>query len=684
MERATKLIVALWTCAALAAVVFFIRSGWSALPVLAASSFAIAAIATAVDRRAVGIVLLFAYVFPIVVRMVTHVNYPPNGAVWTAGLLGAIAPDALRSGWRVAGPWRAALVGWALIVAVGATIVCLREFDFTTALLYTKRVPNSSIGGWPSMQAAWALHVAVVLLTGILWFDWLHGLERAQFTRAVAVPLAASCAIAVAVALYQLFVDVTFLNPTVYGAMARASGTLMDGNVLGTIAALWIGGWVLIAEVRLKPDTTAGAVSSGESVVGSGFSRTFVGTVMSLACCLAVWASGSRTALAAAIIVTLFLVSALWARSRERRSTGQRRVSSIVLLAGVGVVVAIILFFTAAPTRVVGPLYRLRLMLPTGGSGGANAALAELWTRNGYGTIADVMIRAQPVTGVGIGGFQIMQPDFSKLAGLMPLPTDNAQNWFRHQLVEFGLLGGLGWIAWVLVFGAFVVVGRRGAPPEARIARGMLLAFAAISLVGMPGQDVSAAVTFWTAAFWYVALIDGLAPPPPISARMWTAILVVVATYGGITAWQARTTFRVPARAQRVGWPYSYGFYPAERDAAGGEFRWTGGHGVAVIDAPTPHLLLTMTPNPLAARRPIAVRVEVDRRAVIDDEVRSAQPIVKYVKLPAGEPRVMIESRASRTFRPADAGLADTRELGLMLQWRFLPGEPPPDADLRQ
>jgi hypothetical protein len=308
--------------------------------------------------------------------------------------------------------------------------------------------------------------------------------------------------------------------------------------------------------------------------------------------------------------------------------------------------------------------------------------LTELWQRNGYGTIADVMIRSQPVAGVGIGGFQIMQPDFSKLAGLTPLPADNAQNWFKHQLVEFGVLGGLGWIAWVLTFGSFVVRGRRGEPTAARIARGMIVAFAAISLLGMPGQDISAAVTFWTAAFWYVAVVDGAAPPRPISARVWAAIVTAVVAYGAIVASQARTTFRVPVRAQRVGWPYSYGFYQAERDAAGEEVRWTDARAVAVIDAPTPHLLLTVTPNPLATRTPLGVHVDVDRHAVIDDEVRSAQPIVKYMKLPAGEPRVMIEARASRTFRPADAGLSDTRELGLMMQWRFLPAEPPPDVVL--
>ncbi len=52
-------------------------------------------------------------------------------------------------------------------------MVVLREFDFTWALLHTKRVSNSSIGGWPAFVATWTAHVALVLVLGILWFDWL-------------------------------------------------------------------------------------------------------------------------------------------------------------------------------------------------------------------------------------------------------------------------------------------------------------------------------------------------------------------------------------------------------------------------------------------------------------------------------------------------------------------------------
>jgi len=46
MDRATKLVVTLWTCAAMAAIVFFVSPGWSGMPVLAAVAFGVGSIAT--------------------------------------------------------------------------------------------------------------------------------------------------------------------------------------------------------------------------------------------------------------------------------------------------------------------------------------------------------------------------------------------------------------------------------------------------------------------------------------------------------------------------------------------------------------------------------------------------------------------------------------------------------------
>ncbi len=57
--------------------------------------------------------------------------------------------------------------------------------------------------------------------------------------------------------IYQLFVDVGFLNDTVFGTIGRAGGTMYDANLSGTVAALWMGGLIVLA---LRTGPYAGAV----------------------------------------------------------------------------------------------------------------------------------------------------------------------------------------------------------------------------------------------------------------------------------------------------------------------------------------------------------------------------------------------------------------------------------------
>jgi hypothetical protein len=232
---------------------------------------------------------------------------------------------------------------------------------------------------------------------------------------------------------------------------------------------------------------------------------------------------------------------------------------------------------------------------------------------------------------------------------------------------------------------------------EARIARGMLIAFAAISLVGVPTQDVLATLMFWTAAFFYIASVPASFAPALVPAdageasgafgkRAVVAMSLLLAVYTPLSLWRATTTLRVPVRAQRVGWPYVYGFYDSEPDGSGGFQRWTTDHGVIVFEAPTRHMLLTVRPNALAERRsrdPMRLRLEVNREVVLDREVVSAAPVEKYVDLTGKPQRVMIEARVNRTFRPSTAGLEDTRDLGLLLQWKFM-DHPPANANVER
>ncbi len=73
-----------------------------------------------------------------------------------------------------------------------------------------------------------------------------------------------------------------------------------------------------------------------------------------------------------------------------------------------------------------------------------------MWNRNTYGAVATRMIETYPWFGIGVGSFHVMFADFAtaRRAATMTVP-DNAQNWYRHQLAEFGVIGSLAWIAWI-------------------------------------------------------------------------------------------------------------------------------------------------------------------------------------------------------------------------------------------
>jgi O-antigen ligase len=665
LDRATKLVVFAWCCAALATIVYFSRAPWPSLPTLAVASFAGMALLTAVNRRAVAVLLIVTYIFPIVIRTITGLNYSPFSAVWTSGLLGAMTPDILRTRWHVPRPWRAALVCWALTVVAGTLVVVLREFEFTRAVVFSTSVANSSAGGWPSFVVTWALHSSLVLLAGMLWFDWLCGLPRADVRPGVVVPLAASCSVMVAVAVYQLLVDVTALNPTVYGAIGRASGTVMDANLCGTIAGLWIGGAALMllrSSLRYRMPLLAVSVA---------------------ACWLAVWASGSRTGFGAAVIVSGFVAVAL---SKER---GVRVRPAAVAAAVAAAIVAVVLVSAA---NVVGPLQRIRQMVPRLDSASLRAFGSEMWNRNGYGAIGTAIVQDFPVFGIGVGGFHAMQADFARSHGLPVLPPDNAQNWYRQQIAELGIVGSVGWIWWVVLFGA-LVFRRTNADAMTRIARGMVVAFAAISLVGMPGQEVPAAITFWLAAFWLLYVSGVPNDRAPLSRRDWIAIAAPVAVFAAGTAWMAATTLRVPARAQRFGWPYSYGFFNPETGTFGPGPGWTGRHAVAVFHAPHEWLEITVSADYRDLRgsrfsggtsgrvltRPSEVRLWCNGRPLLDTRLTTSAPVVTYVRVPADHRWTMLESSVSRGVPLRDLGIDADGEIGVRIEW-VPAGAPPADT----
>jgi hypothetical protein len=435
---------------------------------------------------------------------------------------------------------------------------------------------------------------------------------------------------------------------------------------------------------------------------------------------VALWASGARSALGVGLVAMAFLLYGAWTAFAKNRFS--RRAEVGFLLAGVVAATAVAGSLFLLPDDR-GPISRLRLTLPEVTASSIGRFLQTLSDRDGYGVVAADMIRQFPLFGIGIGSFHLLVRDhYFLMTGVRTLFPDNAQNWYRHQFAEFGLVGSIGWILWVMTFGWFVLSARSPQPTKfsASVVKGLLVAMALISLVGMSTLNASVAITFWTLVFWFVALMGegtteaprdvqteasssalrgshapaaqvfepaevgwklrGAGMGPRLGSVAWLAIWLVVSVSVGGTAYAARHRLRVPQRAVDVGFPYLYGFSEPERvDLTRPSTVWTGRHAVAVLSPETRWVKLAVSVDSLnIAKGPVDVKIWCGGRPVLATQVNSVQPITRYVRVPDGAMRVLLETRVSRSVRPADFGIRDNRELGLLIGWDFV--EVPPDG----
>src|SRR6185436_18016097 len=163
----------------------------------------------------------------------------------------------------------------------------------------------------------------------------------------------------------------------------------------------------------------------------------------------------------------------------------------------------------------------------------SRAGLAALWNRGGYGTIAVQMLRETPWTGVGPGMYHVVAPDYWRVSRQMTLAFDNAQNWWRHQASELGVLGALPVLAWsALVAGGVLLAAPRRGRRDAWLPRALLAGIGVASLVGMPTQNPIVLLWFFAlVAWWSTASAGGLAEGRigEVAARPLAVALVALA-----------------------------------------------------------------------------------------------------------------------------------------------------------
>jgi hypothetical protein len=648
LEYLTKLVLFGSLAGALITVSWGLLIGFGRLSIALAVAFSVAWSGARVRPRIVRTALFATcYLVPAAFIVVGLKLSSGRWVVWMAPLAGAVVATTPWRRWAMPPVIRLPLATSALIVATTWPIVVLREADF----LWTRIHPS---------VAVWVATVAAATILGILWLDSLFASFSPSagrihdFEQHVVLPMAAGFVIAALVGVYQMFGDITFLNVGLFGAMNRASGTLGDANPFGVISAIW--GPLLFA-----------------TAVERGSHRHRAAGVAALPLSwVAVWASGSRSslpiaALSLVIILHWYVRSAATGRNRRLATVA----AALLIMAGLGA--------AGRFSRVESPIARIAVAFePDWSLEWVSKASSKLRTRDGYGPVTSAIIRDFPAIGLGVGAFHLLVPTYAWKVFHGYLPPDNAQNWFRHQLAELGIIGSVGWAVWVAWFVWQLAFGRaaNGRPLTTAVLRGVLLGFGLISLVGMPGLDVAVIFTFWSVGFWFLALVHppggGMLEPRMTRSAWWLAVWVLVLGYASATAYVARNDLSLPVRSAAADLGYTYGFYGPE---PGGTLRWARRQAVDVLPVVDDRrwLSVTVSVNHLdVVKKPVAVKVWIDRQLLIDVQLSTIAPITRYYKVPDRNRRVVLETRVNRTLNPRDFGVPDDRELGLLVDAKFV------------
>lgn len=668
LEQWSKVVVAVSAAAAIVLEAYLAAREWGYLLRLTAGLF-VGAFVLARLRPAVcwALVLPSLYLVPAIFLAAIGRDLFTYQVTWMAALFGAVLATTKPTRWAIPARWRLPLVFWALVVATTWPAVVARECDFRVSLLQEYRTANSGIGGPPPVVTVWILYVALTYLIGILWFDSLFyrfkAEDRERYGRTIAAPLAVGALTASLVAIYQGLIDITWMNAHQWPSIHRASGTLLDGDAFGALASFWSSAFVGL-------------------LGASGLAWMLFGITGAIASWGGFWASGSRMALLGGLIGLLFVLL-------HMTRVAWRLRNRMVLLGGAAAVLVTLVLVAGTRWSSQSPAKRTIDSLPSmSRTSLARFAREDLWDRGApYGSTSVQMVLRSPAAGIGIGTYHEMLPDYAYILTGVRRNFDNAQSWYRHELAELGLAGSLGWLAWFVMFVAllFTTGGEGATYLSAGAVKGALTAIGVVSLVSMPTQNAAVSLTVWTFAFWYLTLIPASQgferlQRSPVASKTWAWIILWLLVLGcvGATLYQGWRHLRPAYRAIEAEWNYAYGFYDVERSPDLQLYRWTKQSAVAVFAGQKPWLKLTFwVHHPDVSEDPVRVRIwrkDPDRnRLIIDTSLRDSGPVTQYVRVPEVGRHMMLETWVSRTWRPADRGLKDARDLGLgIAQWTFV------------
>jgi multisubunit Na+/H+ antiporter MnhB subunit len=633
VERASRLIVLVSIALAVAVHAWLVHDQpglATAAGVAFATSFTLARVALPVALAVAGAT---AFVAPALLWIAFGTSNYQQTIVWFAILAAVIVARADYGRWSVPRHWMPWLATWAVIVAVSWPIVAAREIDFSVAVASMGGATTPLLAAPPRVAAAFVAIFALGQLLAIAWLDflWAHFAERLDaFRRLVIAPIVSSAVLGSLVGIYQRFIDPTWVNPRIWANENRAGGLMLDANAFGTGAAL-------LAPVAF--------------VLASSIGRPSLGRIAFAILATGMWSSGSRTALLVFSIGTgAMLIGVL-----RDRGWWQPRFGRVMAALGVG------LFLVAAATLPRdfdsrNPVARAFARVPPLEASEIRRFASELWVRFGYGTAADEIVLDYPIAGVGIGAFHIVAPEYIYRDSGRIVAGDNAQNWWRQQLAELGVVGALPAL-WFSVIVALLCRTQQKPDVVGTTLRGALIGLGVASMLGVPTQSAGVAMAFTTLLFLLATRTLGSRAEPPSRPSQIALIIVTVAAIAGLT-YTAIGELRPVHRAMRASVPYEYGLAPAQESSAFGDVRWMATRAVSFT--PTHERWLRVT-TWNRSNEPVRFELRVNGEWLVSEEITSAGPVSFALDLVAA-PRAVIEMRAAPEVLPG-------RALQLALTW---------------
>lgn len=541
---------------------------------------------------------------------------------WLAFLGAALAWPGARP-WRAEGAWSVAIAAWALVLVLTGPLVALRELDFSWYTLGAQTV-NGTGGSAPQQAAGGVLLATSAQLVALLLFDWYWGAAAAA-RRLAWTALLPGTAAAGLVAIWQQQVDPAFLSRDPWTTLGRAAGTFFDANATGALLALAV---PTIMTAVVRPARVSAVVWGG------------LWAAVSLA---GIMATGSRSALAVWAIV---LAVQVLAGGTRRQGLG---------LAGALGLVLVLSVFTAEVDPASGNAFgRLTGTITEVVAEGPEGLWRVAWGRYGYGPTAVAMIVDHPWVGTGPGMFAGLVGDYAKQTTGLILPPDNAQNWWRHQAAELGLLGALPAFVCSLLALAALLGARRSRQSAAAAAP--LVGVGLLALMSPPtAHPILQVIIGLVIAHAVTAAAAPRAAPRPerrgAGPAVW-ALALACAIGAGVEGWRE---FRPPYRATRFHFIYSYGLTESGPTPYG-EGRWIAPRAVGVI--PPAGRTLTariVVPHEDAATRPVRITVSTRAGIVCRHDAVDATPFECRTSVPH-DAWPMLRIDVSRPWR-AEGGM---------------------------